>query len=245
MSPPIRGFVENTLLDWEGKLASIIFLPGCNYRCRFCHAQHLIDPPDHVESIPTDSVLRALRRQRGWIDGVVLSGGEPTLHPDLLELIEAVREQGLLVKLDTNGSKPDVLEKLLLMGVIDYVAMDIKAPLDEKYSLIARVPVKLEAIRRSIELLISGTVEYEFRTTVYPADLDDADIERIALDIRGARLFYLQSFRPANTLDPDLAEVKPYTMMEMREFCRIASKYVRRCAVRGDQASEIMTAAAS
>lgn len=242
MSPPIRGYVENTLLDWEGKLAAIVFLPGCNYRCRFCHAQHLLDPPDHAESIPLDGILRALRRQRGWIDGVVISGGEPTLHPDLMELIDAFRAEGLLVKLDTNGSKPDVLEKLLLMGAVDYVAMDIKAPLDEKYSLVARVPVKLDAVRRSIEMLIGGTVEYEFRTTVYPTDLDDADIERIALDIRGARLFYLQSFRPANTLDPDLADVKPYTMLQMRDLCRIASKYVRRCAVRGDQASEIVAA---
>ncbi len=244
MSPPIRGFVANTLLDWEGRLAAIVFLPGCNYRCRFCHAQYLLDPPDGAESIPLDAVMASLRRQRGWVDGVVVSGGEPTLHPDLPEMIQAFRDEGLLVKLDTNGSKPDVLEKLLLMGLVDYVAMDVKAPLDEKYSLVARAPVKLDAIRRSIELLISGTVEYEFRTTMYPVDLDDADVERIALAIRGARLFYLQSFRPANTLDPDLADVRPYTSLQLREFCRIASKYVRRCAVRGDQASEIVAAGA-
>lgn len=242
MAPTIRGFVENTLLDWEGKVAATVFLPGCNFRCPYCHAVHLLEtgPPDEV--IPLEAVLRALRRQSGWLDGVVICGGEPTLHPDLPELIDAFRAEDWPVKLDTNGSRPDVLEELLKRGVLDYVAMDVKAPLDYRYSEVVAAPVDIEAIRRSIELLIAGNVPYEFRTTVCPASLDEEDIVQIAQAIRGATCYYLQPFRPVNCLDRSLESVKPYNQDQMRHLCRLAARYVRRCAVRGDEASERVAA---
>ena len=155
MLPPIRGFIESTLLDWEGKVAAVVFLPGCNFRCGYCHARHLVEPMPSDEAIPLEAVLVSFRRQRGWLDGVVISGGEPTLHPGLLDFIRQFRAKGIAVKLDTNGSRPDVLERLLALGVLDYVAMDVKAPLDGKYAEVARAPVDLDAIRRSIELLIA------------------------------------------------------------------------------------------
>jgi pyruvate formate lyase activating enzyme len=242
MSPPIRGFIESTLLDWEGKVAAVVFLPGCNFRCGYCHARHLVEPMPIDESIPLEAVLAAFVRQRGWLDGVVISGGEPTLHPGLLDFIRQFRAVGIAVKLDTNGSQPDVLERLLSLGVLDYVAMDVKGPLDAKYAEIARVPVDLDAIRRSIELLTGGETPYEFRTTVCPNTLGADEIERTALAVQGARAYYLQAFRSVNCLDRSLENVRPYNPDQMREFCRRAARHVQRCAVRGDQASELAAA---
>lgn len=242
MAPPIRGYIENTLLDWEGRLAAVVFLPRCNFRCAYCHAAHLLGPGKPDEAIPLHAVLDALRRQKGWVDGVVISGGEPTLHADLRELIDAFRAEGWPVKLDTNGSRPDVLENLLERGVLDYVAMDVKAPLDFRYGEVVCALVDLEAIRQSIELLISSDIAYEFRTTVCPASLDADGVVGIAQAIRGARLYYLQPFRPVNCLDPALESLKPYNSDQMRRFGRLAGRYVRRCVVRGDSASELIAA---
>lgn len=242
MAPPIRGFIESTLLDWEGKVAAVVFLPGCNFRCGYCHARHLVEPTPVAESIPIEAILAAFKRQRGWLDGVVISGGEPTLQPGLLDLIQAFRAEGVAVKLDTNGSRPDVLERLLALGVLDCVAMDVKGPLDAKYAEIARVPVDLEAIQQSIQLLIRGETPYEFRTTVCPTLLDADEVERTALAVRGARAYYLQAFRPVNCLDRSLENVRPYNPDQMRELCRRVARHVQRCVVRGDEASEMAAA---
>ncbi len=238
MSPPIRGFIESTLLDWEGRIAAVVFLPGCNFRCGYCHARHLVTPSLSHEAIPLEAVLLNLRRQHGWIDGVVISGGEPTIHADLLDLITVFRAEGVPVKLDTNGSRPDVLARLLDLGVLDYVAMDVKASLDKKYFEVTAAAVDLDAVERSIGLLISSDVPYEFRTTVCPAHLDEQDVVRIAQVIRGARLFYLQPFRPVNCLDPSFDAIRPYNPDRMQAFRAAAAKYVRRCVVRGDQAGD-------
>jgi pyruvate formate lyase activating enzyme len=240
MFPPIKGFIENTLLDWEGALASVVFLPGCNLRCGYCHAAHLMESLPSDESIPVESVLLNLRRQRGWVDGVVISGGEPTLHRNLIQLASAFKAEGIGVKLDTNGTRPHVLKQLLDSGLLDYVAMDLKAPLDGRYERIAGVPVDLDAIRGSISLLLGGDVPYEFRTTVCPRDLNADDIEEMAETITGARLYYLQAFRPLHCLDRSLEDVKPYNPEEMRDLCRTAAPHVQRCMVRGDQASELI-----
>jgi pyruvate formate lyase activating enzyme len=245
MPPPIRGFIESTLLDWEGKVAAVVFLPGCNFRCGYCHARHLVEPMPTDESIPLEAILVAFRRQRGWLDGVVITGGEPTLQPGLLDFIRRFRAEGIAVKLDTNGSRPDVLERLLGLGVLDYVAMDVKGPLDGKYAEVARTPVDLDAIRRSIGLLIGGATPYEFRTTVCPNTLDADEIERTAQAVRGAQAYYLQAFRPVNCLDRGLENMQAYNPDQMREFCRRAARHVQRCAVRGDQSSELATTGAA
>jgi len=242
MPPPIRGFLENTLLDWEGKLAAIVFLPGCSFRCPYCHARHLVERSSFDENIPLPAVLASLRAQKGWLDGVVISGGEPTFHPDLVELILLFRAQGLPVKLDTNGARPDVLRDLLERRIINYVAMDIKAPLDERYRELCGPEVNLDALRSSISLIIHGGVPYEFRTTVCPAFTGPSEIRGIGRAVRGAQLLYLQPFRPVNCLDPALHKVKPYNLDEMRELRALAAPYVRRCACRGDTAAEPETA---
>ena len=232
--PPVKGFLESTFLDWEGRIAAVVFLPGCNFRCGFCHAAHLIGNPCPLETIPLDQVMDSLRRNRGWLDGVAVSGGEPTLHKGLRDLFELFRAEGLPVKLDTNGARPGVLEQLLEERLVAHVAMDVKAPLDERYSRVAGVPVELDDIRASIEMLIGGDVSYEFRTTVCPAFHDADDVEGTARAVRGAGDYYLQRFRPVGCLDPALTEVKPYTDDDMRDLARRCAKYVNRCAVRGD-----------
>jgi len=242
MLPPIREFIENTLLDWEGKLAAVVCLPGCNFRCGYCHARHLVEPLPSPDVIPLEAILLNLRRQSGWIDGMVVSGGEPTLHAGLAELIETFRGEGLPIKLDTNGSRPDVLERLLRTGALDYVAMDVKAPLDERYAKVVNAPVNLENLRRSIDLLVHGDISYEFRCTVCPTQLDEEEIELIAQAVSGARALYLQPFRPVNCLDRSFEKMKPYNPDRMRELCHIAARHVERCMVRGDQASELVAA---
>jgi len=245
MLPPIKGFIESTLLDWEGMLASVVFVPGCNFRCPYCHAGHLLEPSAGDESIPLDVVLLNLKRQRGWVDGVVISGGEPTLHNGLPDLASEFKRQGVGVKLDTNGTRPEMLECLIERGLIDHVAMDVKAPLDERYEKVAGAPVDLDAIRHSINFLIAGDVSYEFRTTVCPISLSPGDVGEIGEAIEGAHQYYLQAFRPVNCLDSSLSEVKPYNPDEMRDLCRRAAPFVHRCMVRGDQASEVVAAGAT
>jgi len=183
--PPIAGYHPTTLLDWPGRLAAIVFLPRCNFRCPFCHAGHLLgDPP---ETIPLEAVLAHLAEREGWLDGVVICGGEPTLWPALGGLCRRFRDAGLAVKLDTNGTRPDVLASLLADGLVDAVAMDVKAPLDARYARAAGVEaVDLDALRRSIALLAASAVEVEFRTTVVPTLLAEAEIRAIGETLAAA-----------------------------------------------------------
>lgn len=239
MLPPVKGLIENTLLDWEGRIAAILFLPGCNFRCGYCHARHLLGSGAALESIPFDSILRALAANKGWIDGVVISGGEPTLHAGLEEMMDELHAAGYDVKLDTNGSRPAVLAHLLERGAVQHVAMDVKAPLDESYPQVTGVDCDLSTIAESISLLIDSDIDYEFRTTVCPEYLDADGVMGVARAVRGAKKLVLQAFRPVNCLDPELENVKPYKLETLREFARDGAKYVRLCCVRGDAASYV------
>jgi pyruvate formate lyase activating enzyme len=148
----IKGFIETSLIDWDGKLVSVFFLPGCNFRCPFCHNHQLWKAPQKVETVPWQKVSDFLKGKKGWIDGVVITGGEPTVHADLPEFIESLREMGLLIKLDTNGANPEMLQSLIDKKLVDYVAMDLKASLDTIYSQAAGTKVNLDDIKRSIEI---------------------------------------------------------------------------------------------
>jgi len=234
--PPIRGFIENTLIDWEGKIACEVFLPTCNLRCPFCHAGHLLTDSGELESIPVEAVLDCLERHKGWIDGVVISGGEPTLHPSLGAMMELFRSHGAGIKLDSNGTHPEVIEDLLSRGLIDAISMDLKTALDERYFAAAGTTCDLDAIRRSIQLIMASDIEYEFRTTVCPAYITRADLLDIAQAIPGARKYILQQFRPDDCLDPAMNEVKPYSRETLREFAEAVREHVPSCIVRGDWA---------
>ncbi|NUO09640.1 MAG: anaerobic ribonucleoside-triphosphate reductase activating protein [Candidatus Brocadia sp.] len=236
MIVPIKGFIENSLIEWEGKIVSIIFLPTCNLRCPYCHAPHLVQTPNELESIPSDAVIDKIRQNLGWVDGVVVTGGEPTSHKRLDVFLELLKDTGIMVRLDTNGTNPQVLKNLIEGGLLDCVAMDIKAPLrKEKYDVVAGVPCDIEDIKESVRIIIESGIEYEFRTTVCPTQLDGDDIEEIARAIQGARRYILQSFRPNHCLDTEMLKIEPYPAETLRDFSANAGKYVEYCCVRGEE----------
>ena len=233
--PPIKGYLRSSLIEWEGKISCAVFLPGCNFRCPFCHAAALVAGADETETIPFQSVAAHLTANAGWIDGAVVSGGEPTLHKNLRDLILTLRELVPAIKLDSNGTHPRVVEALLAEGLVDFVAMDVKAPLDERYSRAAGVPVDCGAIAASVRLLRESGVAHEFRTTVVPGLHAPADIVAIAQFLgRGERLV-LQQFAPLNCLDERYNELTPYGRDELRDMARAARAFLDDCVLRGER----------
>ena len=189
----------------------MIFLPHCNFRCPYCHNHALIFHPEQYVSIPIEDILNRLSTLRDWIDGICVTGGEPTLHPRLSLLIREIKQHGFLVKLDTNGSNPQMLEQLIDAGEIDFVSMDVKAPLDPfSYRRAVGGTVDIDLILSSIELLKRGRVEYEFRMTVVPGVHKEDDILLLGRQLRVGRRLILQNFNPENPLDPLLKNVLPY-----------------------------------
>lgn len=229
--PPVAGYHPTTLIDWPGRLASVIFLPRCNFRCPFCHSGSLLAEPQ--ETIPFEAILEHVRSREGWIDGVVICGGEPTLWPGLGALAATLRREGLRVKLDTNGSRPERLRQLLGAGLLDAVAMDVKAPLDARYYAAAGTEVPLDALEASIDLLTEADLEVEFRTTCCPRFVGEAEIHAIGSRLAGARRWVLQRFVPTHALDPELREVEPYGPAEMEALAEIGRAYLARCVIRG------------
>jgi len=207
----IKGFLETSFVDWPGKLCSVMFLPSCNFRCSYCHNSELVLHPDMIANIPFDQVIERLQDMQGWIDGVCVSGGEPTIHPFLPHLLQAIRQQGLLTKLDTNGGRPEMLAALLNDKLIDYVAMDIKAPLaEDAYCKVTGVRGMTENVKKSIDIIRTSNVPYEFRFTVLPSYHQPEDIFRVAEALCGATKLKLQNFKPAHTLDPLLNTCRSY-----------------------------------
>ena len=215
----IGGLQKTSLLDFPEKIAAIVFTMGCNFRCGYCHNPELINGEAKIEE-----VFEFLKTRQGKLDGVVITGGEPCLQKDLPEFIKQVKELGFAVKLDTNGSFPEMLEKVL--PDLDYVAMDIKAPL-EKYSQIVNVDVDTSKILKSIEVLKNGEVDYEFRTTVVKSQLSFEDFEKIGQLIQGAPRYYLQRFEASKILDKSLENEKTYSTEEFERIIDILKSYVK------------------
>ncbi len=207
-----------TVLDYPDKVACIAFTPGCNMRCGFCHNPEFVLPEKIRELqdafIPEETFLRFLDERQGLLDGVVVSGGEPTIWPDLPDFLKKIKAKGFLVKLDTNGHHPEMLKRLLQEGLVDYVAMDVKTSLAQ-YPTLVGAGVKPEQIARSIELLKASSVPYEFRTTlikeVHPEEVL-ADMETL---LQGSSRYYLQTFRPGHTLHPVFASYHAFAPEEM------------------------------
>jgi pyruvate formate lyase activating enzyme len=229
----IKGFVETSLCDWDGYLSSVIFLPGCNLRCPFCQNGDLVVRPDELPGVAFDTVTDFLRRNTNWIDGVVITGGEPTLHTDLADLAGEIKRRDFLVKLDTNGTRPDVIEDLIRQDLLDFVAMDVKAPLDERYHDAAGTEVDLEALRRSIDITRGLRDRSEFRTTLVPGLVGEEDVLGIAAAIEGARKYVLQRFVPENSLDNSLRGAIPYDESFVSHLLERAGKYVDSATYRG------------
>jgi pyruvate formate lyase activating enzyme len=189
----IAGLQKNSMVDFPGKISAVVFTQGCNMNCGYCHNRRLIKSTGENEIYDEESVLAFLEKRRGLLDGVVVSGGEPTLQKDLRYFIERVRKMGYKIKLDTNGTNPECLRELIGSSLLDYVAMDIKAPLC-KYGQICCSPVNIVKVTESIEILKSSFIEYEFRTT-YTPELDDDDLRDISRIIKGAKKYVLQQYR--------------------------------------------------
>lgn len=226
----IKGFINLSLVDWDGKLTSVIFLQNCNFRCPFCYNSTLVLHPERVETIPFERVENYLKKQRGWIDGVCITGGEPTLHKDLPDLCSKLKEMGFLVKVDTNGTNPMMMKELMDKGVIDYIAVDIKAPLTvEKYSRATGINAEnlLGKVKETVRILMGSKMDYAFRTTVVPTVHEEEDIKEICDRVKGCKKYVLQKFDVSlgkTTIDPDFGKLKPFTDEEMKTFLTIAQQ---------------------
>jgi len=230
----IAGVQKNSFIDYRGKIAAVIFTPGCNMDCYYCHNRSIICGEGCRSNYKVEEVLDMLSRRRKFLDGVVISGGEPTLKPDLDLFIDRIKNMGYKLKLDTNGTNPAVVERLVNSGMVDYVAMDIKAPF-ERYEEICGVRINLRDIERSLAFLMEGRVDYEFRTTVVP-DLYEDDILAIAERIRGARLYILQQFRQPVSVDGivDYRALKaPHTDSFMIKLSEKVKEMVQQQEIRG------------
>jgi pyruvate formate lyase activating enzyme len=228
-----KGWVRTSLIDYPDHIATVLFTGGCNFRCPMCHNADLVLRPGEMETLPQKEIWNFLQRREGLVDGVVITGGEPTLQPDLLPFLQQLKAVNLDVKLDTNGYRPDVLAALLADGLLDYVALDVKAPPD-KYPLLTGLnDMDVTHVEQSIALLKESGVVHEFRTTVVPGLLDEDDIVSIARWIAGAQRYALQQFRPVNTLDPTLEKASPHPIETLQAMAQRASEWVPQVIVRG------------
>jgi len=231
----IKGFIETSFLDWDGKVVSVIYVPHCNFRCPFCHNSGLILNPQSYDSIPFERIEKFLTERRDFIDGVCLTGGEPCLHKDrgLFEFMRRIKDLGFQIKFDSNGTSPELLDKIFHERLVDYIAIDIKGPLDERYNKLSGIKTNLEAIKQSIKLIMEKGVPYEFRTTVVPTLLDTKDIEDIARYVAGADKFALQQFASEHTWDEALRSVKPYPREKLEEMIEASKPFVPNTIIRG------------
>ena len=227
----IHGFQKMTLLDYPGKVACTMFTAGCNLRCPFCHNAFLVTEIDGSDVWNEADLLAYLQKRQGVLDGVCISGGEPLMHPDTLDFIRRIRELDLSVKLDTNGCYPDRLHRAIEEGLVDYVAMDIKNS-REKYPLTVGVPdFDVRPVEESVALLLSGAVDYEFRTTIVAEFHTFEDMEKIGGWIRGAKRYFLQNFVDSGHLISQ--NVHGVDLASMKDLQRIAAKYVEKVELRG------------
>lgn len=240
----IHGLQKTTLLDYPSHVAATLFTGGCNFRCPFCHNGNLVLNPESQPRIFLEEIMAFLKKRQGVLDGVCITGGEPTLQPDLEDFIREVRELGYLIKLDTNGYRPKVLEELLDQGLLDYVAMDIKA---SKANYARAVGLEsnfsIEPIEKSVELLKDSSIDYEFRTTVVKGLHAVEEFEEIGRWLSGCKVYYLQGFQEnENVLStrlgkPDSATqgncYESFLRGDMEQMAALAKKYVKKVILRG------------
>jgi pyruvate formate lyase activating enzyme len=252
----IRGFLPSSLNEWKGRVAAVVFVGGCNWRCPYCHGWRFVKEPQTLKPVPEAEVLAHLEKQEGWIDGLVISGGEPTLQSDLPDFIRKIRLRKIQVKLETNGSRPEAIEKLLREGLLDCLCLDYKAPTDERLAWTAgshphaanvqRPTAKenpaldlgpwtadeIAAVRRSFALAAASGIEREYHTTLCPAYLDAKTLEEMALALEPGGLWILQQYGPGDVLDPQEAGSLRYDADELLNLEKIAKRHHARVTTR-------------
>jgi len=230
----IKGLEKFAPKDFPGHLAATVFLGGCNFRCPYCHNADLAARPETLATLPADYFMSFLDSRKGWLEGVCVTGGEPLLSPDLEVLLHVIKDRGLLVKLDTNGSFPARLEALIHKELIDRVAMDVKAPL-ERYRELTRSDVDVKDILRSIDIICASGLPYVFRTTVVPGLIEADDLQRIGRILSGTKVFQIQQFSPFHdTMDEGLRGTKPYSREKMEEFAELLRPHFEEIRIEGD-----------
>lgn len=229
----IGGLQKTTLIDYPGQVAATVFLIGCNFRCPFCYSAELV-LPEKIEKQPRikrDDFFNFLGERKGLLQGVVVCGGEPTVHPDLPGFLWQIKKMGFLVKLDTNGSNPKMIDNLIKEKLVDYIAMDVKGPL-ENYADIVKVKIHLKDIKESIETIKGSDVDYEFRMTIVPTIHTREDVINVAQDVAPAKRFFLQNFRPEKTIDPQFEKIKPYPKEFLSKLQEEISSNFDDCGIR-------------
>ena len=229
----LGGLQKTTLIDFPGRLACTVFLAGCNFRCPFCYSAELV-LPGKIKKQPKISekdFFKFLKDKKGLLEGVTICGGEPCLNQGLPDFIKKIKKLEYLVKLDTNGSNPQMLKNLIDKKLIDYVAMDIKGP-KERYSKFAGRKVDIKKIQKSVDILKAGKVDYELRSTIVPSLHIKEDVIEMAKWIRGVKKYYLQNFRPEKTINPKFEKIKPYPQEYLLEIQKAISPFFEVCQIR-------------
>lgn len=222
---------KTSFIDYPGRISAVVFTQGCNFRCPYCHNPELVVPERYCGTIRIEDIFSFLEKRRGKLDAVVITGGEPTLQADLVPFMQRIRSMGFLVKLDTNGSRPQVLREVIARGLPDYVAMDVKAPWD-KYAFVAGSPVDITDIGASVELIMGSGIPYEFRTTLVRSLLDPDDVMGIGRAIRGASLYVLQKFTASKHVESSYTDMAPMTDDQIATLVRDLGPLVERCITR-------------
>jgi len=228
----IKGFQGTSLLDFPGRIASLVFWGGCNLTCPFCHNPALVLAPEDYPDLDPDDLLADLDARKSFIDGIVVSGGEPTLDSSLPAFLEQVKALGLAVKLDTNGLAPQVVDKLIDRQLVDYLAIDLKTS-PERYPELHVGDVSVDRLLQTLHLCTQAQVKLEYRTTCVPGWVDEGDIHKLGALISGAPLWVLQQFHPAHSLCETARETMPYPPERIQAFADHASSYVKQVIVRG------------
>jgi len=213
----IGGLQKVSLIDYPGLICGIVFLQGCNFKCPYCHNPELVDSRLFQSCIKENEVLEFLNTRKGKLDAISITGGEPAIQEGLASFIKQIKKMGFAVKLDTNGSQPHVIKSLLAEKLLDFIAMDIKAPL-EKYKDIVKAPVKPDSIKESVGLILKAKIPYEFRTTIVESQLEEDDILQIANLIPGASHYVLQKFVPTKTLDKKFLKEKSFSDEKLQKI---------------------------
>lgn len=228
----IKGLEKFTPKDFPGHISSTVFLGGCNFRCPYCHNADLVLRAESLPSFPLDYFIAFLDSRKKWLDGICFSGGEPLIHEDLDLLLSLVRERNFRIKIDTNGSLPSHLKRLIEEGLVDCVAMDIKAPF-RRYAEVVRTNVCTVDIAESIEVVKNSGLDYLFRTTVVPGLVGTDDILEMGQMLKGAKLFQIQQFVPTNTIDSDYLHKVPYSQKEIQLMAKMAEPFFEEVRIEG------------
>lgn len=227
----IGGIQKTSLLDYPDNISAIIWTIGCNFRCPFCYNKDIVF--GNVQPITNEEVISFLKKRKGILEGLVITGGEPLMHSDITDFCEKIKKIGYLIKIDTNGMYPEKLKELIDKNLIDYVAMDIKAP-KTKYDKLTNVKVDIKKIEESIKIIKNSKLDYEFRTTVIPELLTKNDIIEIAKWLNGSKKYYLQQFKPIPPLVSEkLEDVVPYSKKELTDILEEIKSYFDICEIRG------------